>query len=205
MTASRIVGVVLAGGRSSRMGGFDKAFAMLAGEPLVRHAARRMREAGVAAVAVNSNAGPEAFAGVGLEVLPDAFPDRPGPLAGIHAGLCWAARLGAEKLFTAPVDTLFYPLDAPSRLGEAAGPGAIAVSMSQGRRHPIVALWPVALGDALGRHLAGGGSRRVNDVIDAHRHVEVEFAAPAGEPDPFFNVNTPADLAEAGRLLGGGS
>ncbi|HEV7255558.1 MAG TPA: molybdenum cofactor guanylyltransferase MobA [Mesorhizobium sp.] len=198
-----IAGVILAGGRSSRMGGADKAFALLGGEPLLLHAARRMRESGVEAIAVSSNADPARLAGFGLEILPDAFPDRPGPLAGLHVGLCWAAWLGAETLFTAPVDTLFYPLDAPARLAEAAGPGGIAVSGSGGRRHPIVALWPVALAERLEAHLASGGSRRVNDFIDARPHAEVEFTAGSGAVDPFFNINRPADLAEAERLLGG--
>jgi molybdopterin-guanine dinucleotide biosynthesis protein A len=136
--------------------------------------------------------------------------DRPGPLAGVLAGLRWAemAAPGARFTVTAACDTPFFPEDMTARFLAAAGSAypAIALASSAGRTHPVFALWPVALANDLQDALASG-ARKVGDWIGRHRHFTVEFA-PAGHPgapgDPFFNVNTPQDLAQAAAYLARG-
>lgn len=202
-----IVGIVLAGGRSSRMEGRDKAFVPLRGRPLVEHAIETLTPQ-VDAVAVNANAGAERFARYGLPILPDTIPGYQGPLAGILAGLEWAAQRGANRLVTLPVDTPFAPGDLVARLTEAQGerPGSIVLAASAGRLHPGVGLWPASLGSTLASHLAGGGSRKVRAFADTHGGIAATFLARmigAVAVDPFMNVNTPADLDDADKIAEG--
>jgi molybdopterin-guanine dinucleotide biosynthesis protein A len=127
-----------------------------------------------------------------LPVLPD--PEwAQGPLAGVAAGLAWAAAQGAEAVLTVPGDTPFIPGDLLVRLGVAP-----AWAESAGVVHPLVAVWPVSAGAALETWLRRGGSLRVRAFGAAIGMRTVEFAA---SPDPFLNINTPADLAQA-RALG---
>ncbi|MDN2567663.1 molybdenum cofactor guanylyltransferase MobA [Aquibium sp. A9E412] len=195
---SAIAGIILAGGRATRMGGGDKALLRLAGRPLVEHVQARLAPQ-VAALALNANGDPARFAATGLPVIADTLPGRPGPLAGVLAGMLWArtALPGATALATAPVDCPFLPGDLVARLAAAAAPGTIALARSAGRRHPVAALWPLALADDLAAFLAAGHARVGAFAGTRHPAVAVDFAD--GGIDPFFNVNTPADLATAGR------
>ena len=183
-----IAGIVLAGGRATRMGGGDKALLPLGGRALLAHVLARLGPQ-VGAVAISANGDPARFAGFGLPVLADTVPGLPGPLAGVLAGMDWAAGLGMERLLCVAGDTPFLPVDLVARLG--AHPFAMAESL--GRRHPTVALWPVALRDDL-RAALDGGEHRVGRFAMDHGAVGVAFDAPQ---DPFFNINTPEDLAEA--------
>ncbi len=198
MDRNSIAGVVLAGGRSSRMG-FDKAMADLAGRPLVAHAVARLAPQ-VAAMAISSNEGGEAFAALGLPLVPDRDPNRPGPLAGILAAMEWAAASGHGFVVTAPVDSPFAPADLVERLAAGADDGTIAIATSGKRPHPAFGLWPVALAPKLARHLAEAEDRSVIRFARAAGMRLVEFPLVGGR-DPFFNVNTPDDLDEARRLL----
>lgn len=190
-------GVILAGGRSTRMGGADKSLAMLAGRPLVERIADRLRPQ-VVDLAINANGDPARFAKLAAGILPDTLPAWPGPLAGILAGLQWATGRAA-RLVTVPADTPFIPADLARRLAEAS-PDGLALAASGGRIHPVAGLWPVGLRDDLATFLAGG-NRKVTDFTDAHNPAVVHFdlvPLTNGRPiDPFFNINTPADLAEA--------
>ncbi|PZO74529.1 MAG: molybdenum cofactor guanylyltransferase [Mesorhizobium amorphae] len=187
-------GVVLAGGLSRRMAGLDKACALLGGETLLERALRRLSPQ-VAGLAVNANLPPERLPPLGgVPVLVDVVGGFAGPLAGVHAGLVWARAMGHRELVTVAVDTPFFPDDLARRLS---GNG-LAVAMSGGRVHPVFASWPVALEERLSSHLAQGGARVMGFLEDCGFRTE-EW--PVGDCDPFFNINTPADLAAAEARL----
>jgi len=190
----RIFGVILAGGQGRRMGGRDKATLLLAGRSLAAHAVDRL-EPQVERLAISANGDPARLAALGLPVLPDDQPQ--GPLSGVLSALDWAAPYGATHVVTAAVDTPFSPGDLVPRLW-LAGDGRLAVASSAGRWHPTFALWPRSLRGALRDYLATGGAR-VMAFCEAHGAVEAPF--PASDPDPFTNLNTPADLARAETLL----
>lgn len=196
-----IAGVILAGGRATRMGGGDKGLLPLAGRTILAHVVSRL-EPQVAALALNANGDPSRFGDFGLPVLPDSLPDRPGPLAGVLAGLDWAAGLGADAVVSAAADTPFLPRDLVAGLGAAAGTSGLALAASRdqdGRlwRHPTFGLWPVALRGDL-RAALEGGLRKVVQWTDRHGAGTAEF--PSLPIDPFFNVNTPDELIEAEKL-----
>lgn len=190
-----VAGVILAGGQSRRMGR-DKALAVLGGRPLIAHVAARLRPQ-VTALAISANGEPARFADLGVPILPDPIVGFPGPLAGVLAGLIWARRSGESLLATVPVDTPFLPHDLVARLTAALGDAEAAVATSQGGAdHPTVALWRTDLADDLAAWLAGGGDRAVRAWHSGRRTLNVVFADGGGD-DPFFNINTPADLDRA--------
>jgi molybdopterin-guanine dinucleotide biosynthesis protein A len=208
-----IVGVILAGGASRRMGA-DKRTIPLAGRPLVAHIATRLGPQ-VAALAIAldretaarlaAGDAPELAAAIppGMTVLTDALDTREGPLAGMLAGLRWAAERGATRLLTVPVDTPLVPLDIAARLTAAVSGDEIAVAATGGRVHHTVALLPAGLAGDLAAFLAGD-DRRVRAWLSRHpvRTVEIEPLTVAGQRlDPLQNLNTPADLAAAEAAL----
>lgn len=193
-----ICGIILAGGRGLRMGGGDKGLLPLAGRPMLAHVIARLAPQ-AAPLAISANGDPARFAGFGLPVLPDTEPGHPGPLAGVLAGMDWAACLGAAQVLTAAADTPFLPQDLAQRLAEGGGFALAASPDAAGalRVHPTFGLWPVALREGLRQALRAGTRRAAGWALD-HGAVPVAFAA---QPfDPFFNVNTPSDLARAERL-----
>jgi molybdopterin-guanine dinucleotide biosynthesis protein A len=196
-----VLGVVLAGGRGSRLGGVDKAMVTVAGRPLLAHVLDRLVPQ-VTAVVVNANGAADRFAAFGLPIIADETDDRPGPLAGILAGLDRAAADGHALAVTVSCDAPCLPPDLVSRFLaalEAGAPGAVAVS--GGRRHPAVALWPSGAAGAVRAALLRG-ERRVDDVARALGLAEVVW--PAGSFDPFFNVNEPQDIKAAELILAQG-
>lgn len=202
------LGVILAGGLSRRMGGGDKGLLDLGGQSLLARVIDRL-EPQVAALALNANGDPARFAAFGLPVLADSVEGHAGPLAGVLAGLDWAAGQGAETIVTAAADTPFFPQDLVPRLLLAAEgmthPLALAATPDPGRgtaRHPTFGLWPVALRDDLRAALAGG-TRKVVAWTDRHGAHEALFDGP--DREAFFNVNTPEDMAEARRRLEAGA
>jgi molybdopterin-guanine dinucleotide biosynthesis protein A len=197
------LGVILAGGLARRMGGGDKGFLRLGGKPILDHVIDRLAPQ-VAGLALNANGDASRFAGYGLTVLPDGVAGFPGPLAGVLAGLDWAAEQGAETIVTAAADTPFFPCDLVPRLllaGEdMVHPLVLAATPDPDRgqvRHPTFGLWPVALRDDLRAALAEG-LRKVVLWTDRHGGRVASFPVAAG--DPFFNINTPEDLATAQAL-----
>lgn len=189
--------VILAGGLGRRIGG-DKALVTLAGRPLIAHVRDRMAPQ-VAALAVNANGDAGRLAFLALPILPDTVADFPGPLAGILAAMEWAAVLGHAAVLTVPTDCPFLPADLAGRLA-AAGWARPVCATFVGRRHPTVALWPTVLAPALRAALVDEGMRRLEAALDRFDGREVVFDA-YGADDPFFNVNTPADLDAAHALL----
>lgn len=190
---SEIAGIVLAGGQSRRMGGGDKGLLDLGGRPIVAHVIDRLG----CARAISANGDPARFAGFGLPVLPDGVPDWPGPLAGVVAGMDWAAANGIARIVTAAADTPFFPRDLAARLAAVEAP--VAMATHAGDDHPVFAAWDVAARDEL-RAALRSGTRRMRDWMDAHGAVRVDFDG----DDPFFNINRPADLETARRKLSEG-
>jgi len=193
------VAVLLAGGLARRMGGGDKPLRVLRGRTLLDHVIARIRPQ-VRALVLNANGDAARFAAWGLEVVADPLPGFPGPLAGVLAGMRWAAARhpDAGAVLSVPTDTPFLPADLVARLDAArAAVGVpIACAASGGRTHPVVALWPVALADALEAALRAG-ERKIDAWTARYGVAEAAFDDAAG--DPFFNVNQPDELAEAER------
>ena len=196
------LGVILAGGQATRMGGGDKGLLTLGGQTLLARVIDRL-EPQVGCVALNSNGDAARFADLDLPVLPDSIGGFVGPLAGVLAGLDWAASQGADTIVTAAADTPFFPCDlVPQLLLRADGmahPLVLAATPDPKRgtaRHPTFGLWPVALRDDLRAALAGG-LRKVVLWTDQHDGREALFP----DEDAFFNVNTPQDLARAETML----
>lgn len=199
----RIVGVVLAGGLATRMGGGDKCLLEAGGRPLLGHVLDRLGPQADGLI-LNANGDAARFAGWGLPMVADETAAGDGPLAGVLAGMTAAAAMGASHVVTAAGDTPFFPRDLAARLvsaaREAGTPLACAATPdAEGRLwdHPTFGLWPVALAADLRAALAGG-LRKVVRWTDAHGCARAVFEA--GPPDPFFNVNTPEDLREAAAL-----
>ena len=197
-----IAGVLLAGGQSRRMGGGDKALRLLGGETILARVIARLRPQ-VARLVLNANGDPARFAGFGLPVVADSVEGFAGPLAGILAGLDWAAANapGCELVLSAATDAPFLPADLAARLaaGMAAAGADLACAASRGQPHPVIGLWPVRLREELRHALLAEGVRKVDVWTARYRLATVDF--PAGEVDPFFNANRPEDLAAAEALL----
>ncbi len=203
----KIAGVILAGGQSRRMGGGDKCLQPLSGEYLISHVITRAHSQ-VDALAINANGDPGRFADFDLPVVQDSVAGFAGPLAGVLAGLDWAAEAAPESVWLATFacDAPFFPHDLVLRLwAETEEAGAnLACAQSHGRDHPVFGLWPLALRDALRQALVEDDIRKVDIFTARYDLVQVEFpdlASPRGPVDPFFNANRPEDLAEAERIL----
>jgi len=197
----KIGGVLLAGGQSQRMGGGDKNLRLLNGKPMLAHVIERAKPQ-VDALVLNANGDPQRFAAFGLPIVADSVAGFAGPLAGVLAGLDWAAKNlpEAELVASFATDAPFFPRDLVRRLAVALEEGGfdLACAQSNGQAHPVFGLWPVSLREAMREALAGG-LRKVDRWTARYKLVEVEFSA---EPvDPFFNANRPEDLAEAERLI----
>ena len=199
----KIVGLLLAGGQSRRMGGGDKALRLLGGRSLLERVIERLRPQTTALV-LNANGDPARFAACGLPVVADSIPDFAGPLAGILAGLDWAAehRSDCPLVTSVATDAPFLPEDLVERLAqgmEAAG-AELACAASGGQAHPVIGLWPVRLRDELRQALVEEGIRKVDIWTARYRLATVSFPEVAGI-DPFFNANRPEDLDRAAVLL----
>jgi molybdopterin-guanine dinucleotide biosynthesis protein A len=193
MTQEPIAALVLAGGEARRMGGGDKPLLEVAGQPML---ARVIAALEVRPVAISANGDPARFEAFGLPVLPDGPFQGQGPLAGLLAGLQWAAALGMTDLLTAPGDTPFLPPGLAMRLWPAP-----CCASSNGRRHYLVALWPVSCANTLRTMLSTPGSRRVADFAET---IGMRYADFGVQPsDPFANVNTLDELARARSIAPG--
>ncbi|MBM3548693.1 MAG: molybdenum cofactor guanylyltransferase MobA [Alphaproteobacteria bacterium] len=198
-----VVGVLLAGGQSSRMGGGDKSLRLLGGRSILDRVVERVRPQ-VGRLILNANGDPSRFAATGLPVVADSVEGFVGPLAGVLAGLDWAAAnvKSAVWIATAATDAPFVPRDLLRRLIRATEAGAeLVCATSNGRTHPVIGLWPVRLREDLRRALTDEDLRKVDVWTSRYRVAFVDF--PADPIDPFFNVNTPEDLAAAERLVSG--
>jgi molybdenum cofactor guanylyltransferase len=201
MTTERILGLVLAGGLARRMGGGDKARIRIGGRSILERVLARLKPQ-CTSVILNANGDPARFADTGLPIVPDTVPDFAGPLAGILAGLDWAAAHAAEvaDVVSVPGDCPFLPRDLVARLSAArrAAGLPLACARSGEWRHPVVGLWPVALRSDLRAALVEESLHKIEAWTARHGVAIADW--PAAPIDPFFNVNTPADAAEAERI-----
>ncbi|MCZ6588435.1 MAG: molybdenum cofactor guanylyltransferase MobA [Alphaproteobacteria bacterium] len=197
-----VAGVLLAGGQSRRMGGGDKCLRPLGGQPILSRIIETVAHH-VSRLVINANGDPDRFASFGVPVAADTVDGYAGPLAGVLTGMEWVAANAPECdwIATFATDAPFLPDDLVERLCEAVSNGVadMACALSNGRRHPVFGLWPVALGPELRRELVVRGVRKVDDWTDGYNRREVEFAVDA--IDPFFNVNRPEDLVAAESYL----
>jgi molybdopterin-guanine dinucleotide biosynthesis protein A len=193
---SQIAVAVLAGGEGSRIGG-GKPLIRLGGKALIERAYDRAR--GWSSASIIAIRSPEQLGSCQLPWIADAA-GIDGPLAGLAAALEWACRHGAEALLTIPCDMPFLPADLPKRLLDEAGDRCAAIASSGGELHPVCGLWRNAAIYEFPRYCASG-RRSLKGFAELLGFAEVEWAV--GPPDPFFNINGPADLAAAEAMLGG--
>jgi molybdopterin-guanine dinucleotide biosynthesis protein A len=195
MTRGRgdVTGIVLAGGQGRRMGGVDKGWVELAGEPMIAHVLRRLAPQ-VATVLINANQNLDRYRALGHRVFADAVGGFAGPLAGLHAGLTQATH---ELVVTVPCDSPFLPLDLVERLHAALGSRSaqLAVAKTFDQPHPVFALVRRDVLPSLAAFLEGGGRR-----IDAwYAHLDVVEVPFDDEADAFRNINTADELAAAAK------
>ena len=192
------LGLILAGGLARRMGGGDKARIRIGGVTILGRVLACLQPQ-CDRIIINANGDPARFADTGLPVVPDSVPDFAGPLAGILAGLDWAAAHTPEvaDIVSVPGDCPFLPVDLVERLevARAAEKLPLACARSGDWRHPVVGLWPVALREDLRRALVDEDLHKIE--VWTARHGVAIANWPAKPVDPFFNVNTPADVVEA--------
>ncbi|MEP1092909.1 MAG: molybdenum cofactor guanylyltransferase MobA [Rhizobiaceae bacterium] len=196
----KIAGVILAGGLSRRMGGNEKSLLQLAGKQPVSWVAEALQPQ-VSQLALNANGDPQRFSFLDLPVIADTVDGFVGPLAGILAGMRWAASQPGEisHVVSAAADTPFLPPDLVQRLvGATNAPLDIAMAQSVGRIHPVFGLWPIALADALENFLVAEDKRKILEFAKRYTLHSVNFDKP--NSDPFFNINTPEDLAQAEQM-----
>jgi molybdopterin-guanine dinucleotide biosynthesis protein A len=201
MSENATVGLILAGGLARRMGGGDKPRTCIGGATILSRVIERMAPQCTRLI-LNANGDPARFADTGLLVIADNVPGFAGPLAGILAGLDWAAAHAPDTAYVAsvPGDCPFLPHDLVGCLHQARQTQGkpLACAKSGNWRHPVVGLWPVVLRADLRRALTQEGLRKIEIWTARHGVALAEW--PADPVDPFFNVNTPEDAAAAGRI-----
>ena len=195
------LGVILAGGLARRMGGGDKTMRAIAGRPILDHVIERLAPQ-CASLILNANGDPARFGAWGLPVVPDDVPDFAGPLAGVLAALDWTAlhHPAIEWVVSVAADCPFLPRDLVARMQteRAMVEADLAVAASGDQSHPVVGLWKVSLRDALRHALVVEECRKIDRWTARYRLVTTQW--PVTPVDPFFNANTPDDVAEAEAL-----
>ena len=197
-----LIGVILAGGRSSRMGGGDKGLRELGGRTLLQHIADRMGPQ-VDKLLLNVNGPAERFEKAGLLIVPDLLGEDFGPLAGILTGMDWTLRHApsCSRFVTVPSDTPFLPFNLVAGLLHATGGRrGVACARSRSRLHPVIGLWPVELAATLRQALTVEGLRAAGTWAERYLVGIADFEDENGI-DPFFNINRPGDLAMAEAIL----
>jgi molybdopterin-guanine dinucleotide biosynthesis protein A len=183
------------------MGGGDKPRTMIGGQSILMRVIERLASQ-CARLILNANGDPARFADTSLPVIPDDVPDFAGPLAGVLAGLDWAAAHAPDIEYVAsvPGDCPFLPRDLVARLHAARGAAGLPLVCARSGewRHPVVGLWPIALREDLRQALHHEGLHKIEVWTARHGVALAEW--PAEPVDPFFNVNTPEDAAQAQRF-----
>jgi molybdenum cofactor guanylyltransferase len=199
----RVVGVLLAGGMSRRMGGGDKCLRLLGGRTILERVMERVRPQ-VSDLIISANGDEKRFGLQNVCVVADVIEGSAGPLAGVLSAMEWAKENVPEASFIVSfaTDAPFLPQNLVARLGDAVRQqGAdMAFASSDGRNHPVFALWPVKLAPDLRKAMEKEGMRKVNLWTERYKNVPVDFEK---DPvDPFFNINREEDLSAAESLLG---
>jgi len=195
------LGVILAGGLARRMGGGDKTMRAIAGRPILDHVIERLAPQ-CDSLILNANGDPARFGAWGLPVVPDDVPDFAGPLAGVLAALDWTAlhHPTVEWVVSVAGDCPFLPRDLVARMQSerSAMQAELAVAASGDQSHPVVGLWKVSLREALRHALVVEECRKIDRWTARYKLVTTQW--PVTPVDPFFNANTPDDVAEAEAL-----
>ena len=201
MTNRRPLGLILAGGLARRMGGGDKARIRIGGQTILDRVLATMTPQ-CPRLIINANGDPARFADTRLPVVADSIPDFAGPLAGILAGLDWAAAHTPDiaDIVSVPGDCPFLPADLVDQLSAARNNAGtpLACARSGDWRHPVVGLWPVRLRADLRHALTAEGLHKIELWTARHGIAIADW--PTAPVDPFFNVYTPEDVAEAERV-----
>lgn len=197
-----MIGIILAGGAATRMGGGDKGERTIGGVPIIERVLTTLSQQ-CNAILLSANGEPSRFARLGIPVVGDKIEGRLGPLAGILSGLDeTAARFPAARFaVTVPADAPFLPSDLVARLADqrVADRAAIVCAASGGRWHHATSLWAIDVRNDLRSALLEEGMRKMSAFVA--RHPVAHVAWPCEPVDPFFNVNTPEDLARAEQML----
>ena len=199
-----ITGLILAGGRGSRMGGVDKGLQNFNGLPLALHTLTRLQMGGgVGSIMLNANRNLAAYESFGVSVWPDVLADYAGPLAGFLTGL---ERCETSFLMTVPCDTPLLPLDLVTRLAQALEDQDADIAMVSApelgkdgqvmlRAQPVFCLMRVDLMESL-VHFTQEGGRKIDAWTALHKTVLVPFDLPSDDPKAFCNANTLTELHE---------
>jgi molybdopterin-guanine dinucleotide biosynthesis protein A len=202
MVSANILGVLLAGGKSRRMGGGDKCLLKLGEKTILQHAIERATPQ-VSDLLLNVNGDIHRFDKYNLPVASDQAENFAGPLAGVLTGLEWGMehRPKCEWLVTFPTDTPFFPMDLASKLYAAVTNDGVqlACAASGDRHHPVFGIWPVSLYGQLKKAVIEDGVRKIDDWTSRYNLKVVKFKFK--EVDPFFNINRPEDLKWAEKLF----
>ncbi len=189
------MGVILAGGLATRMGGGDKCLLPIGGRPLLSHVLDRIAPQ-VDQIILNANGDASRFSNFNLPVEGDQFDGFAGPLSGVLTGLEWAAAQDGTHIVTVAADTPFFPCDLVPQLLLNANDAGLCLAKSPSGMQPTFGLWPVALRDDL-RAALENGVRKVLRWTDDHAAGVAEFS----DDTAFFNVNTPDDLRTAEDMI----
>ena len=195
----KVAGVILAGGKGTRMNGANKALLMLQGKPLVTHVSERLALQ-IEIIGINANRDLEIFLNseFHLPIVKDGIGGDLGPLDGILGAMLFAEKNGCTHALTVSVDTPFIPLNLAEKLSDEAAPN-ISIATSNGRIHGTLGLWPIMQIVGLRTFILSGKSLKLMDYLNESGFVKVSFEG--SSPDPFFNINTPDDLVAAERWL----
>lgn len=195
-----VLGVILAGGLSTRMGGQDKALLHLSGTPLIKHAIARL-EYQVDGLVINVNHNHKEYEQFNFPIISDTFDGYLGPLAGILSGMDYAIANNFSHIITAAADTPFFPLDLKDKLFDQTCDVTIAKTFSEIDRrnlHPTFGFWSVGLRSSLKQALLGD-TRKVMAFVETYEWKAVEWEKK--DYDPFFNINNPTDMTNAELIL----
>jgi molybdenum cofactor guanylyltransferase len=193
-----VLGAIIAGGQSRRMGGVEKAFIPLAGVPLIERVLSRLMLQ-VDKLVISANGDPARFVKFNCPVIADRLPETGTPLAGLHAVLMHAVESGFDAVISTPCDVPFLPLDLAAVLREA-GRGRAIIAASDEQSHYLTGYWPSSLAPVLDEAIKVKGLRRVQDFKTLVNAFELVW--PVSLLDPFLNINTPEELAFAEAMAG---
>ena len=196
----KILGAIIAGGRSTRMGGREKSLLVLDNVTLIERVLSRLRFQ-CDDVIINANGEQSRFGHFGSAIIADSLPDPSSPLWGLHAALDYGNMLGFDAVATTPVDAPFLPLDLVQRLTEAGEVTGAAIARSGAQNHHLTGLWTTALAKPLENLILDQGFKRVQDFATKAKAEIVQWSDMPH--DPFFNINTPEDLNLATRIAKG--
>ena len=203
----KLVGCILAGGLSRRMGGGDKCLINIQNKPILEYVIERLIPQ-VDKLVINANGDANRFSSFNLPVTSDPIKGFAGPLAGILAGLLWTKQHApkVEYMLSVAGDTPFFPLNLANQLSlnQSSSKPEIKLASSHGKLHPVFGLWPVKLASDLKQWLTSGQEKKVLSWVNCHPNNTVEFTGiQVGDEliDPFFNINTPADKVIATELI----